>query len=271
MVEVKGCVCTSLKALPSSDSSRGRFEGDLSTYGNVDLGNDVCEAGCFDRSVAEKGTHYPLLWQHRDDSPIGSFDVTSTQGTLRIKGEFNLDTQLGREAFSLLRHGDACGLSIGYRCKDYRYDDQGVRHLLDLDLVEGSFVTFPMNEQAHAWLPAKSRRLRMSRYAGCAFIKAMSEDERNAALAELDELDKEATEQEAPKDPAKEPDPAPAQDVPSEEPKEPEKAPDTPPTQDPPAAQTENTDDTEQSESEVAKVFREVGQALIELRNLMEA
>ena len=111
----------------------------------------------------------------------------------------------------------------------------------------------------------------MSRYAGCAFIKAMSEDERNAALAELDELDKEATEQEAPKDPAKEPEPAPAQDVPPEEPKEPEKAPDAPPTQDPPAAQTENTDDTEQSESEVAKVFREVGQALIELRNLMEA
>ena len=87
MVEVKGRVCAQIKALPES-SSGGPFEGDLSTYGNIGLGGDICEAGCFDRNVAEMGTKRPLLWQHRDDDPIGSFDVVSTEGTLRIKGEF---------------------------------------------------------------------------------------------------------------------------------------------------------------------------------------
>ena len=272
MVEVKGRVCAMIKALSSSsDPSRGRFEGDLSTYGNMDLGGDVCEAGCFDRTVAEQGPHRTLLWQHHEDMPIGSFDVVSTEGTLRIKGEFNLDTQYGKEAHSLLTHGDACGLSIGYNCRDYRYDDSGVRHLLDLDLIEGSFVTFPMNQQARAW-PRKSRRhARMSRYASCEFLKAMSDEERNAALAELDELDRDREEQEASKAPAEEPEQAPEQEPTAPEPEEPQKAPPEPePAQDPPAEQNTNTG-TEQSESEVAKVFRDVGQALIQLRNLMEA
>lgn len=267
MVEVKGRVCAQIKALPES-SSRGPFEGDLSTYGNIDLGGDICEAGCFDRNVAEMGTKRPLLWQHRDDDPIGSFDVVSTEGTLRIKGEFNLDTEHGRAGYSLLRHGDIDGLSIGYSAKDYTYDRDGIRHLLQVDLMEGSLVTFPMNPQARA--EAKSRRhARMSRYAKCAFLTKMSDEERTQALAELDELDRERDEQEAPKDPAKEPEQAPEQEVPTEEPKEPEKAPDAP-SQDPPAAQTENTG-TEQSESEVAEVFRKVGEALIELRTLLEA
>lgn len=251
MVEVKGRVCAQIKALPES-SSRGPFEGDLSTYGNIDLGGDICEAGCFDRNVAEMGTKRPLLWQHRDDDPIGSFDVVSTEGTLRIKGEFNLDTEHGRAGYSLLRHGDIDGLSIGYSAKDYTYDRDGIRHLLQVDLMEGSLVTFPMNPQARA--EAKSRRhARMSRYAKCAFLTKMSDEERTQALAELDELDRERDEQEAPKDPAKEP----------------EKAPDAPP-QDTPTEQTENTG-TEQSESEVAEVFRKVGEALIELRTLLEA
>ena len=191
MVEIKGRVCAQIKALPSSpDSSRGPFEGDLSTYGNIDLGGDICEAGCFDRNVAQQGTHRPLLWQHRDDDPIGSFDVVSTEGTLRIKGSFNLDTQHGREGYSLLKHGDIDGLSIGYRAVDYSYDRDGVRHLLDVDLMEGSLVTFPMNPQARA--EAKSRRhARMSRFSKCAFLTKMTDEERAQALAELDEMDRE--------------------------------------------------------------------------------
>ena len=273
MVEIKGRVCAQIKALPSSpDSSRGPFEGDLSTYGNIDLGGDICEAGCFDRNVAQQGTHRPLLWQHRDDDPIGSFDVVSTEGTLRIKGSFNLDTQHGREGYSLLKHGDIDGLSIGYRAVDYSYDRDGVRHLLDVDLMEGSLVTFPMNPQARA--EAKSRRhARMSRFSKCAFLTKMTDEERAQALAELDEMDRERDEQEAPMDPAQEPEQAPEQS-PDAEPAEedPKQDPsEQAPPQDPPAAQPSNTGVTEQSESEVARVFREVGQALIELRNLMEA
>lgn len=273
MVEIKGRVCARIKALPEDPSSMRRaFEGDLSTYGNIDLGGDVCEAGCFDHDIAVNGSHRPLLWQHMASEPIGSFNVVSTDGALRIKGEIDLNTPYGPAAYSLLSHKDIDGLSIGYNATDYSYDRDGVRHLLKMELMEGSIVTFPMNPKARA--EAKSRRhARMSRFSKCAFLTKMTDEERAQALAELDEMDRERDEQEVTKDPAQEPEQAPEQS-PDAEPAEEgaDKAPaEQAPPQDPPAAQPTNTGTTEQSESEVAKVFREVGQALIELRTLLEA
>jgi len=132
----------------STDES-GNFKGVLSTYGNEDLVGDVCDPGCFDNSVKARGDKFPFLWQHMYFEPIGSFVVTDTKGNLSIDGHFNLDVQRGREAFSLLKAGDVNGLSIGFRLMDADYVD-GVRHLKDVDLVEGSFVTFPANPEAFA-------------------------------------------------------------------------------------------------------------------------
>lgn len=264
MVDIKGRLCTSIKALSDAASGRGPFEGDLSTYGNIDLGGDVCEAGCFDRSVAGGTGKFPLLWQHRDDDPIGSFEVVSTEGTLRIKGEFNLDTEHGRAGYSLLRNGDIDGLSIGYNVRDYSYDRDGIRHLTDVELMEGSLVTFPMNPLARAEA-VKSRRSRMSRYAACQFLKALSDEERDAALAELDELDREdAKEGGEPKDP--------------EPSKEPEKEPEKPaggsgkdPESKEGAPEDENTDGEQSDNDELAKACERVKASIDELRRLMEA
>lgn len=200
MVEISGHLYTEVKAVPEDASQPGAFKGILSTYGNLDLVGDICDAGCFDASIKSDGTRRPMLWQHREDEPIGSFDVVSTDKSLDIEGSFNLDTQRGREAYSLLKRGDVTGLSIGYMAEDYSYDDDGVRHLKQVKLLEGSLVTFPANPLAQA--QAKSRRLKMSRYAKCAFLAKMSEEDRNAALAELDALDKEV-----PDEPVPEPEP----------------------------------------------------------------
>ena len=59
------------------ESGLGRFSGIASTYGNVDQAGDVMIRGCFSRSIATKGTHFPLLWTHDMREVIGSFDVTS--------------------------------------------------------------------------------------------------------------------------------------------------------------------------------------------------
>lgn len=253
MVEIRGRVCARIKALPDDPSStRKAFEGDLSTYGNVDLGGDICEAGCFDRDVAANGTHRPLLWQHRTDEPIGSFDVVTTEGTLRVKGEIDLNTPYGPAAYSLLSHGDIDGMSIGYNARDYTYDKDGIRHLLDLELMEGSIVTFPMNPQARA--QAKSRRLRMSRYAECKFLSKMTDEERDEALAELDELDREQQ-----KEPEQDPEPEKAPDA--------EKAKDEGCKEEPENAGEEQPED----ESEVAKALRKTEEDFAELRRLMEA
>lgn len=173
-----------------SAGTDGSFTGTLSTYGNIDLVGDICEKGCFDDSVSMRGPHRPLLYQHDTSQPIGSFDVISTEDALNIVGKFNLEVQRGREAYALLKAGDVDGLSIGYNvmAEGYKYDGDGVRHLLKVDLLEGSFVTFPANTLARA--QAKSRRLeRMSRFAGMKSLESLDEETRKEILEELDEME----------------------------------------------------------------------------------
>lgn len=149
-----------VKAAP--EGTEGEFSGVLSTYGNIDLVGDICEPGCFDEALKAHGPKYPLLYQHNADEPIGSFDVVSSDGALTVKGRINMGTQKGREAYALLKAGDIDGLSIGYSVPEdgYRWDDDGVRHLLKVDLREGSIVTFPANPLATA--QAKSIMGRMA-------------------------------------------------------------------------------------------------------------
>ena len=257
MVETKGTMRFSIKALADDGpGNRKAFEGDLSTYGNIDLGGDVCEPGCFDNDISIAGTHRPLLWQHDERDVIGSFDVVSTEGTLRVKGEIDLGTMYGPTAYTALKHGDISGMSIGYNVRDYRYDENGVRHLLDVALMEGSVVTFPMNPQARVD-GVKTRRLKMSRFSDCKFLAKMTDEERAAALAELDALDqaeKEDPETE-PEAPAPEPEPEP------EDPKEdtPEEVPDD-----------ENPDDAKEGEDATDDI-RALKESIDKLLSKLEA
>lgn len=171
----------------------GTFEGVLSTYGNIDLVGDIVEAGAFAKSLAEQGSTRQLLRDHDWSRIIGTFDVTDSTDALRIKGRICLDTADGRETWALMKFGALDGLSIGYYASKYHYDQDGIRHLDELDLREGSVVGDPANPLAR--IQAKSRRLaRMSRYAKCAFLSKMTPEERDEALAELDRVDAEAEE-----------------------------------------------------------------------------
>ncbi len=170
-----------------SVSEEGSFSGLLSTYGNVDEAGDICEPGCFDRTVAESGIRRPFLWQHDQREPIGHLNIVDTKDALSIEGKFNLDTQRGREGYSLLKNGDIDGLSIGYIAKEYHYDEKGIRHLTDVELFEGSLVSIPCNPQARA--QAKARRMEiMSVFAECKFLTLLSDEDRSKALAELDAI-----------------------------------------------------------------------------------
>ena len=70
---------------------------------------------------------------------------------MRVKGRLALATQRGREVFELMKMGAIDGLSIGFKvdAKGYHYDDRGKRRMLkEVDLMEISAVTFPMNPRA---------------------------------------------------------------------------------------------------------------------------
>jgi hypothetical protein len=150
-IEIK----SSIKAYHDEDEDKnyGTFEGYGSVFGNKDLGNDVIEAGAFAKSLKKrKPQNVKLLYQHKSDMPIGVFDeIREDAHGLVVKGRLALKTQAGAEAYELLKMGALDGLSIGFRVnpKEVSYDKRGNKRIIkEVDLMEVSLVTFPMNPQA---------------------------------------------------------------------------------------------------------------------------
>ena len=139
-----------------SEDGIGTFTGWLSVFGNEDLGHDIVEPGAFTKTLSERKTPLPILWQHDPHQPIGVFSNVAEHksggptglGGLRVKGDLNLETQKGREAYALLKQGAMSGLSIGYGVVKDGYEGM-TRRLKELKLHEGSVVTFPMNTVAN--------------------------------------------------------------------------------------------------------------------------
>ena len=117
-----------------------RFAGYAAIFGRVDRGGDVIRAGAFARSLS-KGT-VPLLWQHDAARPIGRIEyLKEDRRGLRVIGRL-----VDRRAAALLKARAVSGLSFGYRVRDAK--GHGPRELIDLDLVEVSLVTLPMQPKA---------------------------------------------------------------------------------------------------------------------------
>ena len=151
IIEVK----SELKAWDDENSSEeyGMFEGYGSVFGNKDLGNDVIEKGAFTKSIKRRTNKgVKLLYQHKSDMPIGVFDeIKEDDHGLVVKGRLALKTQAGAEAYELLKMGALDGLSIGFKINpsEVSYDRRSNKRIIkEVDLMEVSLVTFPMNPQA---------------------------------------------------------------------------------------------------------------------------
>ena len=124
-----------------------RFAGYAALFDRVDRGGDIVRPGAFARAVAAGPARVPLLWQHEPDRPIGRIERIAEDGRgLRVIARLAEGSAAGRDAAALLRDGAVGGLSFGYRVKGKR--DGPHRELTDLDLVEVSLVTFPMQPAA---------------------------------------------------------------------------------------------------------------------------
>lgn len=132
-------------------SEDGTFEGYGSVFGEIDRGGDVMVPGAFTKSLAKRPVErVKMLWQHRTDKIIGKWlEMREDAKGLYVKGKLFLNVQGGREAYEMMKEGALDGLSIGYRTITDEYDrDSGVRRLMEVELLEVSTVTFPMNEAA---------------------------------------------------------------------------------------------------------------------------
>tara|TARA_Y100000592_G_scaffold15728_1_gene23136 strand:+ start:1822 stop:2487 length:666 start_codon:yes stop_codon:yes gene_type:complete len=131
----------------------GSFEGYASVFGNKDLGNDVIRKGAFAKSIgSKKPKQIKLLYQHKTEEPIGVIDsVMEDNKGLKVAGRLAMNTQKGKEVYELMKMGALDSMSIGYKLapEGYKYDErQKKRVISEVDLMEVSMVTFPMNPKA---------------------------------------------------------------------------------------------------------------------------
>jgi HK97 family phage prohead protease len=119
-----------------------RFAGYAAVFDRPDRGGDVVRGGAFARSLERGGGRVPLLWQHEAGRPIGRIEyLREDKRGLRVIGRL-----VDARAAALLKEGAVRGLSFGYRVREAK--GEAPRELLDLELVEVSLVTFPMQPKA---------------------------------------------------------------------------------------------------------------------------
>ncbi len=148
--------------IKATNDQKGITEGYLNYIGNIDLGDDRSMKGCFVKTLSDsyarksaQGLDYlwPYLWNH-DYSiipPGGIFDADEDRRGLYIKTQYNLDIQLGRELYSSFKMGTMKKQSMGYRAIQVDWvkeDGRSIRNLLEVAVMEGSAVVFPMNDLA---------------------------------------------------------------------------------------------------------------------------
>jgi hypothetical protein len=151
-------------------SQVGRFEGYLSVFGNEDATGDIVEPGAFTRTIEQNKGRFPLLWFHDPTEPIGIFKAAEDERGLYIIAFINLDTQRGREVYSGMKFeveeldgdGSYVGeLSIGYRAVTAETDEDGIRHLKEVALHEGSLLTMHFAANPEAVVTVKDSGERM--------------------------------------------------------------------------------------------------------------
>ena len=119
-----------------------RFAGYAAIFDRTDRGGDIVRKGAFAKAL-EKADQVPLLWQHKAGAVVGRIEhLSEDQRGLRVIAAVQ-DARAAR----LLETTKVHGLSFGYRVREAR-SAGGLRELIELDLVEVSLVTHPMQAAA---------------------------------------------------------------------------------------------------------------------------
>jgi HK97 family phage prohead protease len=139
----------------------GSFEGYVAAFNNIDFGNDILDSKAF--MEEPNGKYYPLLADHDTKKAIGKYQIEFDDYGVKFKNaKFNLmrDNKTGAflvplaaEKYANLKNGDISGFSMGYMtspsdCEYKTIDSKRCRVIKKAQLMEGSVVTFPMNDKA---------------------------------------------------------------------------------------------------------------------------
>lgn len=136
-----------LKAVDES----GNFEGYAAVFNNVDLGDDVIQAGAFTRVKTTRGGKLKLALYHDLTRLVGAADYTQDDHGLLLKGQVNLNVSYARDGYELMKAGILDSMSIGFNTIKADFEERAgrrVRIIKEAELWEASFVPFGMNPEA---------------------------------------------------------------------------------------------------------------------------
>ena len=108
------------------------------------------EHGAFSKSIAEakaRGKFPPGVWAHDWSLPVAkTLEATEASDGLHVVGQFNLETQRGRETYSDIKAGIITEYSFGFKTVDADRKD-GARHIKAVDWFEWSPVLIGANRE----------------------------------------------------------------------------------------------------------------------------
>lgn len=132
------------------EDAPGEFSGYVVTWGTNDSYNTSFKRGAFKKTISERAGKIKLLWNHDAKAmPIGSvLELVEDDTGLFFRAALALDTEKGREVYSLMKMGAINTMSFGFRTiKDGGYK-KGVREITEVALYEISPVNFEANPTA---------------------------------------------------------------------------------------------------------------------------
>src|SRR6266568_3544815 len=168
-IEYLPCIGGEIKA---TNDQKGIVEGYLNYIGNVDFTEDRTMPGAFKKTLSDSYARksaqgldflWPYLFNHSYDilPPGGIFEANEDRRGLYIKTQLNLDMQMGRELYTSFKMGTMKKQSMGYKAIQVDWvkeSGKSIRNLLEVAVMEGSAVVFPMNDMAQVDTVKNGRR-----------------------------------------------------------------------------------------------------------------
>ena len=148
--------------IKATNDVQGIIEGYLNYIGNIDYGDDRTMPGAFRKTLSESYARkrqqgldflFPYLWNHDYSIPPagGIFEADENRKGLYVKVQMNLDMEMGRNLYSSFKSGFLKKQSMGYKAAKVDWvkeENKSIRNLLEVVVMEGSAVVFPMNDMA---------------------------------------------------------------------------------------------------------------------------
>ena len=176
-IEYKRLGVSEIKA---SEADDGRFyiEGYASVFGNVDSYKDVVDAGAFSKTIVDDFDRIRFCKDHNLTQVIGKIMPGSlVEDNYGLKFRARLGrTTLAKDVMLQIEDGELDELSIGYIPLKYYndYDDQSIRHLSEVKLIDLSIVGRAANDKAIITMAERKSQL-LCDYSE--FIRTCSDDE----------------------------------------------------------------------------------------------